>query len=75
MPIVIKLKDLRIKSQLTQRQVADELGIVEGNYRKLENNRVKSVSLKTVETLCRLFHCKPNDIFEITSPDRQDVSR
>ena len=73
MSIVIKVKDLRIKSQLTQRQVADELGIVEGNYRKLENNRVKSVSLKTVETLCRLFDCKPNDIFEVTTPDCQDV--
>lgn len=75
MPIVIKLKDLRIKSSLTQRQVADELGIVEGNYRKLENNRVKSVSLKTIETLCRLFCCKPNDILEITYPDCQDVKR
>ena len=73
MPIVIKVKDLRIKSQLTQRQVADELGIVECNYRKLENNRVKSVSLKTIETLCRLFSCKPNDIFEVTTPDCQDV--
>ena len=67
MTIVIKVKDLRIKSQLTQRQVADELGIVESNYRKLENNRVKSVSLKTVEILCKLFSCKPNDIFEVVN--------
>lgn len=75
MSIVIKIKDLRVGSGLTQRQVADELGIVEGNYRKLENNRVKSVSLKTVETLCRLFSCKPNDIFEVLDADCQDVKR
>lgn len=67
MTIMIKIKDLRIKSQLTQRQVADRLGVVESNYRKLENNRVKSISLKTIETLCKIFTCEPNDIFEVAN--------
>lgn len=66
MVVTIKIKELRTKKDLTQRQVADAIGIVESNYRKLENNRVTSVSLKTLDILCNLFDCTPNDIFEIS---------
>ncbi|MBW4677779.1 MAG: helix-turn-helix domain-containing protein [Desmonostoc geniculatum HA4340-LM1] len=61
----IKVKQLREGTQYTQRQVADLLGITESNYRKLENNRVKSISLDTIDFLCTFFKCSPNDIFEL----------
>lgn len=63
----IKLKELREKSEFTQRHVADLIGITEGNYRKLENNHVKSINLSTIDFLCKLFQCKPNDILEVSN--------
>ncbi len=43
---------LRKATPYTQRQVADLLGITESNYRKLENSRIKSISLDTIDFLC-----------------------
>ncbi len=65
MPMTIKIKELRLKRELTQRQVADAIKIVESNYRKLENNRVRSIPLHTIEVLCNVLDCTPNDIFEV----------
>lgn len=65
----IKIKDLRLSKKLTQRQVADLLGVTESNYRKLESNKVKSISLITIYTLCTVFSCTPNDLFEIVEKD------
>jgi DNA-binding Xre family transcriptional regulator len=64
MPVKIKVKELRKATPYTQRQVADLLGITESNYRKLENSRIKSISLDTIDFLCTFFKCSPNDIFE-----------
>lgn len=61
----IKVKELRKATMYTQRQVADLLGITESNYRKLENSRIKSISLDTIDFLCTFFKCSPNDIFEL----------
>jgi DNA-binding Xre family transcriptional regulator len=62
----IKVRELRENAHYTQRQVADSLGVTESNYRRLENNRIKSISLDTIDFLCAFFKCKPNDIFEVS---------
>ena len=61
----VNIKELRLGKNLTQRQVADLLGVTESNYRKLESNKVKSVSLIAIYTLCKAFSCTPNDLFEL----------
>ena len=71
MPVTVNIKELRNKKDLTQRQVADAIGIMESNYRKLENNRVTSISFRTLEILCNLLECTPNDIFEIKQQNDQ----
>ncbi len=65
MAVKIKVKALREATTYTQRQVADFLGVTESNYRRLENNHIKSISLETIDFLCNFFKCLPNDIFEI----------
>jgi DNA-binding Xre family transcriptional regulator len=65
MSVTVKIKNLRSDKGLTQRQIADAMGITETNYRKLENNNVKSISYETLEFLCKYFNCTPNDIFEV----------
>ncbi|MBC1238505.1 helix-turn-helix transcriptional regulator [Nostoc sp. 2RC] len=72
MPITIKIRDIRLSKNLTQRQLADAIGVTESNYRKLESNRVKSISLDTLYTLCKTLECTPNDIFEVVENAEQD---
>jgi putative transcriptional regulator len=69
MSVKMKIRDLRLEKNLTQRQVADTLGMTESNYRKLENTRVKSISFDTIDTLCKIFTCTPGDIFEVIEDD------
>ncbi len=69
MPVKIKVKQLRQNTKYTQRQIADLLGVTESNYRKLENNRIKSISLDTIDFLCTFFKCNPNDVFEIITEE------
>lgn len=65
MPVTIKIREIRLTKKLTQRQLADAIGVTESNYRKLESNRVKSISLDTLYTLCKTLECTPNDILEV----------
>lgn len=45
-----KIKELRLKNALTQKQIAQELGISQGNYSGLENGK-NDPSLSTLQAL------------------------
>ena len=66
MAVIIRLKELREKHPNTpsQRALGDYLGIAEGNYRKLENGHTKSITIETLDRLCKFFNCTTNDILE-----------
>lgn len=66
MSIKMRVKQLREDRYLTQRQMADILGITDSNLRNIENNYLKSISLSHIEIFCKTFECTPSDIFEIT---------
>lgn len=48
---------------ITQYKLETEYGISKGTLDNLRHNR--SITLYTVEELCRIIDCKPWDIFEI----------
>lgn len=53
---MLKLKTLRKECGLTQRQVAEKLGISQNNYSYIENGKVK-ISEEYIDILCSLFAC------------------
>lgn len=65
MTVKMAIKELRLASNKTQRELAVVLGITETNYRKLENNHVKSISFETIQFLCKYFDCGIQDIIEV----------
>ena len=67
MKVKLKIKELRIDKGLSQRQLADMLGVTEGNYRRLENNQLKQISFETIGFLCEFFNCTTEGIFELLS--------
>ena len=41
-----------------------QLGMSYQNFSKMINNETKSIRYENIETLCLLFDCQPNDLFE-----------
>ena len=45
-----------------------QLGMSYQNFNKMVNNETKSIRYDTIEALCAIFECEPNDLF-IEYPD------
>ena len=40
-----------------------QLGMSDQNFNKMVNNETKSIRYDTLEALCGIFECEPNDLF------------
>ncbi|MBR2338241.1 MAG: helix-turn-helix transcriptional regulator [Clostridia bacterium] len=65
---MIKLNVLTLleKSGKTKYWLYKQLGMSYQNFSKMINNQTKSIRYENIETLCLLFDCTPNELFEIT---------
>ncbi len=65
---MIKLNVLKLLEQnkKTKYWLYKQLGMSYQNFSKMVNNQTKSIRYENIETLCLLFDCTPNDLFEIT---------
>ena len=65
---MIKLNVLNLldKNGKTKYWLYKQLGMSYQNFSKMVNNQTKSIRYDNIETLCLLFNCTPNDLFEIT---------
>ncbi len=66
--LMIKLRALELleKNGKTKYWLYKQLGMSYQNFNKMVNNETKSIRYENIETLCLLFNCTPNDLFEIT---------
>ena len=66
--LMIKLNVLKLLEQnkKTKYWLYKQLGMSYQNFSKMVNNQTKSIRYENIETLCLLFDCTPNDLFEIT---------
>ena len=60
---VIELLEQRGK---TKYWLYKQLGMSYQNFSKMINNETKSIRYENIETLCLLFDCQPNDLFEFS---------
>ena len=65
---MIKLNALELleKQGKTKYWLYKQLGMSYQNFSKMINNETKSIRYENIETMCLLFDCSPNDLFEIT---------
>ncbi|MCM1286028.1 MAG: helix-turn-helix transcriptional regulator [Acetobacter sp.] len=65
---MIKLNVLNLlkKHEKSKYWLYMQLGMSYQNFNKMVNNETKSIRYENIETMCRLFNCTPNDLFEIT---------
>ena len=65
---MIRLKALELleKTGKTKYWLYKQLGMSYQNFNKMVNNKTKSIRYENIESLCLLFDCTPNELFEIT---------
>lgn len=57
-----RLKSLRAKYQMSQREVANQIGMTKSAYALYEQNR-REPSNSTIGKICGMMHCDPNYLF------------
>ena len=57
----------------TRYWLAKQMGMSHQNLSRIVNNRTHSIRLETLEVLCQVLQCTPNDLFVIdeTLPEGQ----
>ena len=64
--IKLRVKELLDENGKTKYWLYKQLGMSYQNFSRMINNETKSIRYENIETLCLLFNCEPNDLFEIT---------
>lgn len=59
----VKLKTLRLKNNMLQKELASKVGISKSYYSQIENEKC-TPSLKVLCKLCEVLNCTLNDIIE-----------
>lgn len=67
------IKDLRIKSGLTQNQVAESLGVTPGYISNVENNRT-AMSLRILTYYARLVGCSLDSLVGKLEPEYAETA-
>lgn len=65
---VSKIAELRKQAGLTQRQLADAVGVDPSTIRNWERNRAFIETLVRVSKLCEVLSCETADLYEVEDP-------
>jgi putative transcriptional regulator len=70
---VSRVAELRKQLDLTQRQLADMVGVTETTIRNWENNRSGIEWFERIAKLCEALQCTPDKLFEYKSIERGEI--
>ena len=63
------LSKLMGEKRYTIIEVSRKTGLTTSTISNLYNDKVKRLDFDTLEKLCKLFNCQPNDLFEYIPDD------
>ena len=61
------IQEARKKAKLTQKELAEKVGITPANLSILKTNKAKAIRFSTLEKICEVLECKPGDILDYKS--------
>ena len=64
----LRVLELLDKSGHSKYWLGKQLDTSWQNLNRMLNNETKSIRYEVIETLCQLFECTPNDLFEFDEP-------
>ena len=66
------LSKLMGEKRYTIIEVSRKTGLTTSTISNLYNDKVKRLDFDTLEKLCKVFNCQPNDLFEYIPDNTQD---
>ena len=70
MSVHCNLSTLMGMKRYSIQDVHSQTGLSRNTISNLYNDKASRIDYKTVEKLCNLFECTPNDLFDIKTKDR-----
>lgn len=64
MPIIVRLDRVMADRKMPLGELAERVGVADGNLSKLKNGKVRGVRFETLNALCRELNCQPGDLLE-----------
>ena len=52
------------KRKMQSQELAEKIGITQGNLSILKTGKAKALKLSTLEALCKALDCQPGDLLE-----------
>ena len=63
--INLNLQTLLIKKWIKLKELSEITGLSQQQLINIKKQRIKKISLSTIEKLCKWLNCQPNDLFII----------
>ena len=64
MPIIVNIDVMMAKRKFSSTLLSEKMGISMANLSILKNNKAKAIRFSTLESLCEVLKCQPDDILE-----------
>lgn len=68
--VKLKVLDLLKERGKSKYWLYIQLGMSYQNFNRMVQNQTKSIQYETIGSLCQIFGCSPNDLFEITEEEK-----
>lgn len=62
--IVVNLDVIMAKRKISSHELAEKIGITPANLSILKTNKGKAIRFSTLDKLCEILECTPQDILE-----------
>lgn len=74
MAIVMRLDRMMADRKISLGELAERVGIADGNLSKIKNGKVSGVRFKTLNAICRELECQVGDLFEYVDDKDGDAA-
>ena len=73
--IVVNVDVMLAKRKMSSGELAQRIGITQGNLSILKTNKAKAIRFSTLEAICRELKCQPGDILEFCEDEDSPFNR
>lgn len=71
MAIIVNLDVMMAKRKMSLSELSEKVGITMANLSILKNNKAKAVRFSTLDAICEVLDCQPNDLLEYMKQNEQ----
>lgn len=64
MPIIVNVDVMLAKRKMRSNELADRIGMTTANLSILKTGKAKAIRFSTLEAICEILECQPEDVLE-----------